>query len=184
MLIYTKLSGNDKLCFHNKANYKTASNFNMDCKRKKYATCLPKKIMSNKVKTGSTSLSIEIKLPPQKKIHTRSMVITCSDFGPERQKLFPDSFFCNQCDNWDARDVLNSKLKCDSVRYKCTVKHISMDEPEKKIIFENWHNGLPNQDSSPNEPFSNETPLLLVPNLYAKNAHTNSTMQIVESVEF
>ena len=175
MLVYTKLLGNDKLCFHNKTNYKTASNFNMDSKRKKYASCFPRKVTFTKVITSSRSLSIEIKSPPQKKIYTRSTVITCSDFCPERQKLFPDVFFCNWCDNWDARDVLNSKLKH---RYKCTAKHVSMNKPGKKKNLENWHNGLPNQESSPNEPFTNETPPS-VPNLHAKNACKNMPCKLL-----
>ena len=52
----------------------------------------------------------------KKKIRTRSTKITCCDFSPDRWSKFPSSFFCSNCDKWDAWDVTSNKQQ--SIRHR------------------------------------------------------------------
>ena len=79
----------------------------MKSKRKNNSTSVTNNVTASKTMTRAMLQNVIIWLPPQKKIHTRSTAVTCSNFGHDWHKLFPHAFFCNPCDQWDARDSMS-----------------------------------------------------------------------------
>ena len=58
---------------------------------------------------------------------------SCTDFGGDRKELYPGFFFCQQCDDWDNRQIENKKLKQSSKRYSCRAGHKSFISPTTKL---------------------------------------------------
>ena len=66
-------------------------------------------------------------------LRTSNTEITCSDFGCDREILFPNYFFCHECMNWDNQNHENKRLCCDMKSYKCKVNHTSFVTPTVKV---------------------------------------------------
>ena len=43
-------------------------------------------------------------------LHTNDTKVTCCDFGPEREILLPNYFFCHPCKDWENRNRENKRL--------------------------------------------------------------------------
>ena len=52
--------------------------------------------------------------------------ITCCDFGPDRESLFPKHFFCHECKDWENRNHIQKLLHCGMKKYQCRVNHKSI----------------------------------------------------------
>ena len=81
----------------------------------------------------------QILSPPRKKIHTRAAMITCCDFGVDRQQQFPSAFFCHGCDMWERRDVSNKRLHWEMRVYSCTATHSLYGVPQQA---KEWSHGV------------------------------------------
>ena len=53
----------------------------------------------------------------------------CVDFGPYREELFPDHFFCSNCKLWDNRCPENKRLHQSMKKYQCMAGHHSFNYP-------------------------------------------------------
>ena len=55
---------------------------------------------------------------------TRSSVIRCTHYGPNRRLMFPRHFFCSKCDYWEANwHQMRSTAQSESARNRCQANH-------------------------------------------------------------
>ena len=76
--------------------------------------------------------------PPRKKICTRSTILNCCNFGADRHTKYPSAFFCNNCDWWDQKDIMDRKIqvwkqKCDLLNKKVTEQRIEIKAQKHQV---------------------------------------------------
>lgn len=66
-------------------------------------------------------------------LRTNNTVITCCDFGADRESLFPNHFFCHGCKDWENRNRENKRLHRGMKSYKCSVNHTNFTVPTESV---------------------------------------------------
>ena len=69
---------------------------------------------------------------------------SCTDFGPDRNTMYPGYFFCKGCIEWDNRPIENRRIKKINQRYRCTAEHTSFIHPTHKL--KGWYKNMSNKD--------------------------------------
>lgn len=86
----------------------------------------PEKVPSRKVRI--------LPSPPTTRMLRRKGTPTCSNYGSNRQLLYPEYFFCHNCEEWDTCSTLGiKKYKCRPASLPCTAKHSSFVFPSTKL---------------------------------------------------
>ena len=87
---------------------------------------------------------IQVDTPPKKvidvsRLRASSKLPTCSDFGPERESLFPAFYFCSPCTFWEVSNSCDPKgrgTNRNSLKNACTAKHQSWIIPTRRKKLE------------------------------------------------
>jgi hypothetical protein len=86
----------------------------------------PEKLPSKKVRI--------LPSPPTTRILRRKGTPTCSNFGLNRNLLYPEYFFCHNCVQWDTNSLLGiKKSKFHPAHLPCTANHTSFVFPSTKL---------------------------------------------------
>jgi len=96
------------------------------------------------VKTAPASSSTQAAASSQQHHHRvalRSQPVSCLSFGSDRRNVFPDHFFCHNCDIWESLPVKGHQLKRTSRRYACTANHTSSITPT--TLKKSWSRDRP-----------------------------------------
>jgi hypothetical protein len=77
--------------------------------------------------------SFKFPTPPRARITRSSGSPTCCTFGVNQIQLYPEFFFCHNCDEWDKRMLRVNKRhnSTRSERYRCTAGHTSFYFPTR-----------------------------------------------------
>ena len=65
-------------------------------------------------------------------LRSNETIITCCDYGMDRENIYSAHFFCANCKKWEDRARENKKIHRAMKKYKCTVEHSSFLSPSKK----------------------------------------------------
>lgn len=115
------------------------------------ATPSPERVPSKKLRL--------LPSPPMTRMLRRKGSPTCSIFGLNRGLLYPDYFFCHNCDEWDTDSILGIKKKKSCPAYlRCTANHTSFCFPKDKMEVSNLQNGSPKRSRRPIQSQRNELP--------------------------
>ena len=63
--------------------------------------------------------------------HTRNSVVFCTHFGVGRKEMYPDYFFCHECDMAELDNVKDVNIS-RATRYLCKGGHTSFIHPSTK----------------------------------------------------